>query len=226
MLKNDADVTAGQEGLVNRAQTFRKLVVLSTAVSLALSILGTGAAIAADSRILYVGTGPLPAGNGVLTPSTVTQGGTTRIDITVLSGDNQSIAHTNLFFPKVGTTLAPGLTVSYVFGPNASSCSPTGAVTTGATSVQCDFGSLAAGGSRTVSILVDVAAGFSATGELFTANVETNNENGSNSQVFAATSGAFAVDPSTNDDLGTYAKPGHATRRPFGTTGARGSPTS
>jgi hypothetical protein len=222
---NDADVTVGGEGLVNRAQIIRKLVVLSTTVSLALAVLGTGAAIAADSRILYVGSAVQPdgTGHGILTPSTVTQGGTTRIDITVLSGDNQSIAHTNLFFPKVGTTLAAGLTVSYVFGPDAASCSPTGEVIGGATSVQCDFGSLAAGGSRTISILVDVATGFSGTGALFTANVETNNENGSNSQVFEATSGAFAVAPATTNTLGTYAKPGRATPQTFGTTGAPGN---
>ena len=206
---------------MDRAQFIRKLVVLSTTVSLALAVLGTGSAIAADSRILYVGSGPLPAGHGVLTPSAVTQGGTTRIDISVLNGDNQNIAHTVLFFPKVGTTLAAGLTVSYVFGPDAGFCSPTGAVT-GASSVQCDFGSLAAGGSRTISILVDVATGFSGTGALFTANVETNNENGSNSQVFQASSGSFGVDPATNNDLGTYAKPGHTTPQTFGTTGAPG----
>ena len=206
---------------MNRALIIRKLVVLSTTVSLALAAVGTGAAIAADSRILYVGSGPLPAGHGVLTPSTVTQGGTTKIDISVLNGDNQNIAHTVLFFPKVGTNLPAGLTVSYVFGPDASFCSPTGAVT-GATSLQCDFGNLAAGGSRTISILVDVASGFSGTGALFTANVETNNENGSNNQVFEASSGAFAVDPATSNDLGTFAKPGHTIPQTFGTTGAAG----
>jgi hypothetical protein len=107
-----------------------------------------------------------------------------------------------------------------VFGPDAGFCSPTGA--TSAISVQCDFGSLAAFSSRTISILVDVAAGFSGTGALFTANVETNNENGSNSLVFEATSGGFTVDPSTNNDLGTYAKPGHTTAQTFATTGAPG----
>ncbi|MEX1158580.1 MAG: hypothetical protein WEC79_06605 [Thermomicrobiales bacterium] len=208
---------------MTRAQLLRKLVVLSTAVSFVLGVFGGGAALAADSRILYIGSGPLPAGNGVLTPTAVTQGGTTRIDVTVLSGDNQNIAHTVLFFPINGTSLASGLTVSYVFGSDASFCDPTGAAS--ATSVQCDFGSLAAGASRTVSILVDVAGDFSllTPTPLFTANVETNNENGSNNQIFQATSESFAVDPSSDNDLGTYVEPGLTTAQTVGTAGAQGA---
>jgi hypothetical protein len=206
---------------VNRAALLRKLVVLSTTASIALAVLGTGAAMAADTRILYIGSGPLPAGHGVLTPTAVTQGDTTKIDISVLNGDNQNIAHTVLFFPKVGTTLPAGLTVSYVFGPDAAFCSPTGAAS--AASVRCDFGNLNAGASRTISILVDVAGTFAApAGALFTANAETNNENGSNSQVFEASSGAFAVDPATNDDRGTYLKPGQSIPQTIGTSGAQG----
>jgi hypothetical protein len=207
---------------VTRAQLLRKLVVLSTAVSLALGIVGGGTALAGDSRILFIGSGPLPAGDGVLTPTAVSQGGTTKIDVTVLNGDNQNIANTVLYFPANGTDLAPGLTVSYVFGPDSGSCTPTGA--TSAPSVQCAFGNLAAGTSRTVSILVDVAGDFSpppAT-PLFTANVETNNENGQNNQVFQATSGTFAVDPATDDDLGTYVKPGITSAQTIGTSGAQG----
>ena len=224
---------------MNRAQTFRKLVVLSTAVSLALSILGTGSAIAADSRILYVGsllnasgvvidtnTDGIPDNDKKLLPTAVTKGGSTKTDITVLSGDNQSIAHVVLFFPISPGTLPTGLTVSYVFGPDAGFCSPTGSVTT-ATSVRCDFGSLAAGGRRTVSILVDVAADFNPIvttppTPLLSANVETNNENGQNSQVFQANSGVFAVQAAGSDVLGTYAKPGLGNPQPFGTTGTQG----
>ena len=225
---------------MTRAQLLRKLVVLSTAVSLALGILGGGTALAGDSRILYVGSlldanglvidaneDGIPDNNGVLLPTYVTQGGTTKIDVTVLSGDNQNIAHTVLFFPANETDLAPGLTVSYVFGPDSGLCTPTGE--TSAPSVQCDFGSLAAGTSRTVSILVDVAGDFTpppATtppAPLFTANVETNNENGQNNQVFLATSGTFAVDPATDNDFGTYVKPGITSAQTIGTSGAQGT---
>ncbi len=220
-----------------RAPLLRKLVVLSTAVSLALSIVGTGAAIAADSRILYVGSlldangavidvepvgnpDGVPDNNGVLLPTAVTAGGTTKTDITVLSGDNQNIAHVVLYFPINGTSLASGLTVSYVFGPDASFCTPTGAAF--ATSVRCDFGNLAAGARRTISILVDVASDFPLPSgpNLLTANVETNNENGSNSQIFQATSGPvadFAVQAPGTTLLGTYVKPGLTNAQTLGT---------
>ncbi len=208
---------------MNRAQLLKRLVAISTTGSLALAVLGTGAATAADSRILYVGSGPLPAGHGVLTPTAVTQGGATKIDVTVLNGDNQNIANTVLYFPVNGTPLAPGLTVSYVFGPDAGFCTPTGAAA--ATSVRCDFGNLRAGASRTVSILVDVASNFPLTAAtpLFTVNVETNNENGSNSQVFQASSGSFAVQAPGSSLLGTYVKPGITQTQTLGTSGELGS---
>lgn len=227
-----------------RVRTWRSLTGIVAALTIVVAAFGSGIASAADSsRIVFVGTGLLDANgavigtNGIpdndkkLLPTAVTLGGSTKVDVTVLSGDNQNIAHTVLYFPVHGKTLPDGLTVSYVFGPDAGFCVPTGS--TSVTSVRCDFGNLAAGTHRTVSILVDVASGFAPPPPppcfvppssvdlcaLFTANVETNNENGSNLQTFAATSGAFPVSPATDNTLGSYLAPGLTHKQTKATTG-------
>jgi len=92
-------------------------------------------------------------------------------------------------------TCLDSLKLAKIYDPNpagqddASStfCSTPGDVIT------CNYGSLGAGASRTVAVVVNVTSDYDAASQvtpLFSATVTTNNENGSNTQTFSADSGA------------------------------------
>jgi hypothetical protein len=203
---------------------------LISASILALSILG-GTATAANSRILYVGTGlvdsagqivdkvnnatgqppkdgiPDNAGNGpdqgILVPTKVSAGYTTVVPIQVLNGDNQTIAHVVLTFPTPGFTLDPSLTITGHGGANCTD-NKTGAKII---SVTCNFDNLAAGAFRSVNIFVATTTATTTT-PLFSVQATTNNENGSNLQLFKADSRTFAVQAQGNDALNAFAPSG------------------
>jgi hypothetical protein len=235
-----------------RAPRRRGLITgLVTASVLALTVFAGSTALAANSRVLYVGSGLVDsAGNivdavdnatgqppsdgipdnagtnsdhGILVPTTVSAGYTTVIPIQVMNGDNQTIAHVFLTFPTAGFTLDPGLTITGHSGPNGASCTDVkNAQNTAIVSVSCNFANLAAGALRTVYVFVSTtAASASAATPIFSVQVTTNNENGSNLQLFKADSGGFKVSPQGTDGLDAFAPfglpvPTLATKGPAG----------
>jgi hypothetical protein len=185
----------------------RRLLSASVIASiLALVTLG-GGAFAANSRAFTV---------TVTNPTDVSQGGATRFDVNVNSQDNQTIANVKLLVPAAGGTWPANVTIEAVFGLNASMC-PT--VTT--TSVSCDFGNIAALGSRSISILARVSTAVPIGNSItFSASAETNNENGSNRQIVAGTSGPLKVLAANANSVVTANLTGPVQTDSLGTTGA------
>ncbi len=176
-----------------RVPAWRNLAAFIVASALALSAFG-GIAQAANSRIFSVIVG---------TPTAVSQGGATKFDVTVQSGDNQTIANVVLSLPAPGLAWPGGVTITAVFGANASMCSPSDG-----TSLRCDFGNIAAFGTRTIAILANVATSVPQGDSIvFSASAATNNENGSNLQVETGSSSplhviAFSANSVTTFTLG------------------------
>jgi hypothetical protein len=208
---------------VTRARLSRAVAISATAVLLVMAV-SAGTVSGANSRDLVIGSAPLIApdfaNSGKLLPTPVTQGGTTMFTVEVLSNDNQTIAHSQLSI-SIATSPA-GLTLSQFYDPDggtdASTCSASGNV------ISCDFGNLPAFAERTIAVVVDVSATFptNATG-LFSATSTTNNENGSNLQLFTATSDPFTVQPASANGLTTFTPPGQKKKletSALGTTGA------
>jgi hypothetical protein len=104
-----------------------------------------GTVAAADTRLIYVGSGPVgPATNGVLTLTPVSVGGTSVTNVIVKNIDNQTLTHVILTFQAP----VSGLTLSGWYGTNAGSCAPVGT-----DPLVCDFGNLAKNATRTLSVL-------------------------------------------------------------------------
>jgi hypothetical protein len=183
--------------------------IVATAL-VALSILGGGTALAADSRAFTV---------TVSDPSTVSQGGATKFDVLVQSTDNQTIANVKLSLPSgfAGDAGWPaGVTIETVFGANASQCLPSNG-----TSLTCNFGNIVSNSSRSISILARVATSVPVGSSIvFSASAETNNENGSNKQVEHDTSGALNVVAFNADSIITANLTGPIFTSPLGVTGA------
>ena len=172
------------------------------------------------------GPNPLVGGNlGVLIPTPVSAGFATAVPIQVLNGDNQTIAHVNLTFPSPANppgypTLASGglSFVAPVEGTDASACSPVGSPVT---SVTCNFDNLAAGAVKSFYIVLNTTVATTVA-NLVSVQVTTNNENGSNLQLFTSTSGAFKVAAASTDGLNAFVPPGQL-RKLFSTNGVGGS---
>jgi hypothetical protein len=213
-----------------RLNTRGKVVGFAVASVLAVSVLGGGIASGANSRILYIGTDlvdstgaiidehnndtldPVPDGipdnAGVLYPTPVNAGFSTAVPIQVVNADNQTIAHVLLSFPSTGS-IASGLTITDIGGTDAGACSkvidPDTLVVTG---VACNFDNLPAGAVRSFFVVVYASGATTTPPALFTAHVTTNNENGSNLQLFEASSGGFAVQAAATDALNDFVAPG------------------
>ena len=186
-----------------RLRVWRKLTGIATAAALAFSVLG-GTVQAANSRIFSVTFG---------TPTPVSQGGVTKFDVTVASGDNQTIANVQLSLPASGRTWPAGVTITAVFGPNASMCAPSNG-----TSLSCDFGNIAAFGTRKISVLVSVARSpLITTPIIFSASAETNNENGANQQVERGESSPLTVLPFSENGVTTFNLGGPVSTSELGT---------
>jgi hypothetical protein len=229
----------------NRVSTWRKLAGIVGVSVLAMSAVG-GTVSAANSRILYVGTNLVDATGTIidlvnnvtgltppdgipdnaekLTPTPVNAGFSTAVPIDVLNVDNQTIAHVNLAFPApapVGSPLPSGLTVSSIEGVDAGACSIVRNLAGAGIGVTCNFDNLAGGAVRRFYVVVDAATATTAL-DLFTAQVTTNNENGSNLQVFNATSGTFRVQAANANGLSTFVKPGQGNKT-YNTNAVAGS---
>jgi hypothetical protein len=179
---------------------------------IALSILGGGSALGADSRHFSV---------TVSNPSTASRGGSTVFTVRVDSLDNQTIANVHLSIPAVGSSWPnTGLTVASVFGEDGGLCDiPT------TTSVSCDLGNIAAFDHRQITVLVNVASTVpvttpTSTPITFSASAETNNENGSNLQVERGTSGPLTVVAANANGLNSANETGQLGTSALGTTGA------
>jgi len=184
------------------ARTWRKFTGLFVASVLALSVFG-GTVQAANSRIFGVTVG---------TPTAVSQGGATKFDVTVQSGDNQTIANVVLRIPAAGQALPAGITIMSVFGANASMCAASDG-----TSLSCVFGNISASGTRAISVLAGVSnlvpPGDST---VISASAETNNENGSNQQVETGSASLHVILFSANA-VSTFNLGGQASTSDLGT---------
>jgi hypothetical protein len=103
-----------------------------------------GTVAAADTRMIYVGSGPVGTNNGLLTLTPVSVGGTSVTNVIVKNIDNQTLSHVVLTFQAP----VSGLTLSGSYGTNAGSCAPSGT-----DPLVCDFGNLAKNATRTLSVL-------------------------------------------------------------------------
>ncbi len=188
-----------------------RLVSVVVATLLGVALL-PGLAAAADTRTLWIGAPDLsidadgngiPDNSGMLFPTPVTVPAAppapahlTLFEVEVLSTDNQNLAHTVLTI-----TIPVYLGLSLFSYDDTTNCDDAGQVIT------CDYGSLEAGGSRSVAVLVEVASTFVVAGQpspLFTADVITNNENGANQQLFTATSGPWAGSSEPGFSVGAF----------------------
>jgi hypothetical protein len=129
----------------------RGTLVAITALLASQAFVGT--ASAADTRLIYVGSGPVGTAPGVLTLTPVSAGGTTVTNVIVKNIDNQTLSHVVLTFQAPAT----GLSLSGWFGTNAASCAP------GASApLVCDFGNLAKNQTRTLSVYYDATSAVAA----------------------------------------------------------------
>jgi hypothetical protein len=164
-----------------------------------MSVIATSATsvLGADTRHLYVGSGPVgDATNGILTLTPVTAGGVTASDVIVKNVDNQTLTHVVLTF------MAPtGLTLSGVFGTSAALCQP------GATApLVCDFGNLAKNQTRTFTVLYTAGSAGAATVSAQVTFNETRPNSGGNTHIDPI-GGAVTVDAATCDHVATFLAP-------------------
>jgi hypothetical protein len=182
---------------VIRARIGRWGTSVSVTVLLASQVFA-GTAAAADTRLIYVGSGPVGTNPGLLTLSPVTTGGTTATNVIVKNIDNQTLSHVILTFAAP----VAGLTLSGVFGTDASSCNPTAT-----DPLVCDFGNLAKNQTRTFTVLYSatsaVAASISAT---ITFN-ETRPNGGSNTHI-EPIGGSVTITDGGCDAVATFLPPG------------------
>jgi hypothetical protein len=184
-------------GAVERGFSRRGFAAVLAAIGLTLSVLG-GTAQAGNTRNFAVTVG---------LPTPVSGGGVTKFDVNVVSSDNQTIANVVLTVPAPTNTAITG-----VFGTDAGMCP---LIILPIPTLRCDFGNISAFGHRSISVLAKVDT--TATGSItFSASAETNNENGTNTQV---KSGSNAVSVSTFSDnaLLTFDLGGSESTSPLGT---------
>jgi hypothetical protein len=196
-----------------------------------------GLVTAANTRILWIGAPDLsvdsnndgiPDTSGVLLPTKVSVPATgagpyaTMFKVEILNSGGQNLANTVLTINADAQGLA-GLSLNTYYDPDGGDDTSSLFCGTSGDVITCNYGSLPAGASRTVAVVVNVDDTFTATSAtgLFTASVTTNNENGQNQQTFAASSGSFKVDAFAADSLSTFALDGKA--EDLSTSGVGGS---
>jgi hypothetical protein len=204
----------GEELRVSRHHTgrFAKLfATAATALLLAAAML-PGLASAADTRDLTIGSPALPANDGVLIPTRVTVPATgkgpyaTMFKVQILNGGGQNLAHTVLTI-NADATGSDGLSLATTYDPDGGNDADSTFCSTSGDIITCDYANLGAGLERTVAVVVGVTEGYVASvpaAPLFTAFVTTNNENGSNTQTFPASSGGFVVEPTGANTVSTF----------------------
>ena len=184
----------------SRVRSRRLGAILATA--LFTFALMPGLATAANSRTLWIGSPDAQTNAGKLLPTTASVPAvapapvnSTEILVQVKSTDNQTLAHLILTFDSNKSSNA-GLSLNTYYDP-ATGTKPAGCTDDGKL-ITCNYGNLAARGSQTLAVIVDVAPTYAPgaqTQPLFWTKATTNNENGSNQQLFIAASGPSADDP-------------------------------
>jgi len=186
-----------------RATSMRRLTGGAAAVLLAGATVlsAAGSALGADTRKLYVGPDPnFATGQGTLTFTGVSSGGSSLSTVYVKNVDNQNLTHVVLTFDRAQGSVS---IESTVLGANAGSCSATDALIT------CDFGNLKARATRTFSLILDTTtAGTQAIHGTVVFN-ESTNPNGGNTQINAV-DGSISVAATTCDTAATFIPPGLA----------------
>ena len=186
-----------------RATSTRRLLGGAAALMLAGATLLTaaGSAFGADTRLLYVGPDPNFAnGQGTLTFTGVSSGGSSLSTVYVKNVDNQNLTHVVLTFARTQGSVSIQNTI---LGPNASSCSATDSLIT------CDFGNLKARATRSFSLILDApSAGTVAIHGTVVFN-ESTNPNGGNTQINAV-DGDLVVAATSCNALATFLPPGIA----------------
>lgn len=160
-----------------------------------------GLATAANTRDLDISMSVTK----VSVPATGTGPNATKVEVSILNSGTENLAHTVLAIDWNNKDLA-GLSLNTYYDPDGGDDASSTFCSTSDTVITCDYGSLGAGASRTVAVIVNVSSAFTATTttDLFRAVATTNNENGSNVQLFPVTSGAFKVTPLNANALFTY----------------------
>ncbi len=162
-----------------------------------------GTAGAANTRLVYLGSGPVGAAtNGQFVLSDVTVGGVTAANVVLKNTDNQTLTHVVVTF----ATPTGGLEFSGFIAPSAGTCAPT------ATSpLVCAFGNLAKGQTRTWTVLYTATAAVASEVRAEVTFNESGNPNGSNSHIEPATASLTPSDGGC-DLVATYLPPGQAAK--------------
>lgn len=184
-----------------RARVGRWGTSVSVTVLLASQIL-VGTAAAADTRLIYVGSGPVGTAPGLLTLSPVTSGGTTATNVIVKNIDNQTLTHVVLTFAAP----VAGLTLSGSFGTDASSCAPTAT-----DPLVCDFGNMAKNQTRTFTVLYSATSATTASISATITFNETRPNGGSNTHR-EPIGGSVTITDGGCDAVATFLPPGQVNK--------------
>jgi hypothetical protein len=187
---------------VNRARIGRWATRLAVTSLVALQ-LSVGTAGAADTREIYLGSGPVnEATNGQLTLTPVTVGGVTATNVIVKNIDNQTLTHV------VVTLQAPtgGLTFADAIGGDSDECAATES-----SPLVCDFGNLARNQTRTFTALFNAVSGDASQVSFSVTFNESNTPSGANSHVEPATA---TITPQAGgcDLVATFLPPGQVAK--------------
>jgi hypothetical protein len=186
-----------------RATSMRRLVGGAAALMLVGTMLltTTGSALAATTRLLYVGSDPgFSLNNGVITFTPVSSGGMSLSAVYVKNIDNQNLTHVVITFVRAqnGASIS-----SQILGANASSCSATD------TLITCDFGNIKARSTRSFQLILSAPAAGTLAIHGTVVFDESNNPNGGNEQINSV-DGSLVVDQATCHTLATFLPPGVA----------------
>ncbi len=198
------------------SRTVSRVGILMAAGLLILAALPS-AASAADTRILYVGDPTLTGANPwayQLTPTPVSPGQQTRIDVLVKNFGKQTLTH-GLF--GMGTLISPDATDLPAGWTIASIAPATGCRFDGGTvdasgnpvgpwdGVSCDLGSLAKGASKSFRIILNAGATLDAPIEAAVTVAENVGGNvGSNGNTFVASTLGFTLAAGDDDHIATW----------------------
>jgi hypothetical protein len=164
-----------------------------------------GLASAADTRLLSITMSPP---SRVSIPAEGTGPYATMFQVRIMNDGGQNLAHTALTINANATNNTElALVTIYDPTPGGTDASPTFCSTSDEV-ITCSYPGLGAGLERTVAVVVSVTHDYVAAvpaAALFTASVTTNNENGSNTQTFGASSGGFAVEATGDNTVATFA---------------------
>jgi hypothetical protein len=191
-----------------------------------------GLATAANTRGLLIGSPVLTgATKGILTLTPVSvpvspNVHSTYLEVEILSTDNQNLSHTVLAvtLPKQTTDITVHSPYDPAGGTDADLCTRSDGLVN--TVFTCDYGSITpANPERTIAFVMDVASTFNTATQAATfasAQVTTNNENGTNQQTFPADSGSFQVQARNANHLASWVPSGQL-QKSFSTSGLNDS---